>query len=492
MIAAKPIARAVAAFFLTLQPPPDLTISQWADEYRMLSAEASAEPGRWVTARAPYQREIMDVASDPRVETIVLMTSAQIGKSELLLNVIGAHIDYDPSPILCLQPTLEMAEAFSKDRIAPMLRDSPVLKNKVKDARARDSGNTLLHKTFAGGHLTLAGANSPASLASRPIRIVLCDEVDRYPESAGTEGDPVKLASKRTATFWNKKIILVSTPTIKWLSRIESAFEKSDKRYYNVPCPDCGTHQRLRWEQVKWPEGEPERAYYACEHCGACIDHRHKAAMLRGGKWIATAPLKKTAGFHLSELYSPWRTWGDVAVDFLEAKHGGTEMLKTWVNTSLGESWEERGESIDAAGLMARCEEYPVDLETYACSFGVDVQGDRLEVTIVLWGEEEEMYVFDHVILPGDTAQQAVWDDLDLLIKEHGPDSVCIDSGFNATQVYAFCQKRKFCHATKGVGGFARPLIEDEKKRAMRLRSAKKRGGYPVETIGVDGGKVLL
>jgi len=492
MMVATPIAKAVAAFFLALQPPPDWTISQWADERRMLSAEASAEPGRWVTARAPYQREIMDVASDPRVETIVLMTSAQIGKSELLLNVIGAHIDYDPSPILCLQPTLEMAEAFSKDRIAPMLRDSPALKNKVKDARARDSGNTLLHKTFNGGHLTLAGANSPASLASRPIRIVLCDEVDRYPESAGTEGDPVKLASKRTSTFWNKKIILVSTPTIKWLSRIESAFEKSDKRRYFVPCPDCGEKQMLKWSQVKWPEGQPEDAHYVCEHCGSCIDHRHKAAMLKQGEWRATAPFKKIAGFHLSELYSPWRKWGDVALDFLEAMAGGTEMLKTWVNTSLGETWEERGESLDPTGLMARCEEFAEELPIYATSVGTDVQGDRIEATRIGWGEEEEAWVMDHVVLPGDTAQPAVWADFDALLKEWQPDSVGIDSGFNATQVYEFCAKRKFCHALKGKGGFSLPLIEDEKKRVKRRLAARKRGGYPVETIGVDGGKVLV
>ena len=188
-----------------LSPPPVLTVSQWADEYRRLSPEASAEPGRWNTDRAPYQRAIMDAVNDARCEDIIIMSSAQVGKTELILNIIGYYIDYDPSPILALQPTLEMAQTFSKDRLAPMLRDTPALKGKVKDARSRDSGNTILHKTFPGGHITMVGANSAAGLASRPIKVVLMDEVDRYPASAGTEGDPIKLAEKRTTTFWNRK-----------------------------------------------------------------------------------------------------------------------------------------------------------------------------------------------------------------------------------------------------------------------------------------------
>ena len=194
-----------------LSPPPELTVSQWADEYRRLSPEASAEPGRWNTDRAPYQREIMDAINDARCEEVIIMSSAQVGKTELILNIIGYYIDYDPSPILVLQPTRDMAETFSKDRLAPMLRDTPALKGKVKDARSRDSGNTILHKTFPGGHITMVGANSAAGLASRPIKIVLMDEVDRYPASAGTEGDPIKLAEKRTTTFWNRKNCLLYT-----------------------------------------------------------------------------------------------------------------------------------------------------------------------------------------------------------------------------------------------------------------------------------------
>jgi phage terminase large subunit GpA-like protein len=221
------------------KPPPDLKVSDWADQDRKLSPEASAEPGQWITSRAEYQRGIMDAFSDPAVEMVVVMSSAQVGKTEILNNVIGFHVAQDPSPMLVVQPTLDMAQTWSKDRLAPMLRDTPQLQGLVKDPRARDSGNTTLHKIFPGGHITACGANSPSSLASRPVRIVLCDEVDRYPVSAGSEGDPVSLARKRASTFWNRRIGLFSTPTNKGNSRIEAAFEESDKRFYFVPCPHC-------------------------------------------------------------------------------------------------------------------------------------------------------------------------------------------------------------------------------------------------------------
>ena len=236
----------------SVEPPKKLTVSEWADEYRQLSKEASAEPGKWVTDRAPYQREIMDSVSNPLIDTVVVMTSAQIGKTELLLNIIGYYVHYDPSPILLLQPTLEMAEAFSKDRLAPMIRDTKVLSERVGDAKARNSGNTLLHKTFHGGHITMAGANSPSSLASRPIRAVLADEVDRYPVSAGTEGDPLMLATKRTTTFWNKKKVYVSTPTIKGASRIEMEYEDSTMEEWNVYCPSCGELQPYEWGRINF------------------------------------------------------------------------------------------------------------------------------------------------------------------------------------------------------------------------------------------------
>jgi phage terminase large subunit GpA-like protein len=235
-----------------LTPPPALTIADWADAKRRLSSEASAEPGQWRTSRAAYQRGIMDAISDPEIESVVVMSSAQVGKTELLLNTVGFHVEQDPAPIMVVMPTERDAETWSKDRFSPMARDTPCLRGRISNPRSRDGNNKILHKKFPGGHLTIVGANAPSGLASRPIRILLCDEVDRYPFSAGAEGDPVNLARKRTVTVWNRKIVLVSTPTIRGSSRIEAAYEESDKRRFFVPCPECGEHQTLTWAQVRW------------------------------------------------------------------------------------------------------------------------------------------------------------------------------------------------------------------------------------------------
>jgi phage terminase large subunit GpA-like protein len=482
-------------------PPPTLTVSQWADRERRLSAEASSEPGRWDTRRAEYQRAVMDAVSDPAVHTVVVMSSAQVGKTEILLNTIGFFVDQDPSPILVVQPSLEMAEAFSKDRLATMLRDSPCLQSKVRDPRARDSGNTLRHKTFEGGHITLSGANSPASLASRPIRVVLCDEVDRYDDSAGAEGDPVSLAVKRTTTFWNRKIILTSTPTIKGESRIEKAYLESDRRKCFVPCADCGHKQTLRWEQVRWDKTEsgahrPETAHYVCEECGSIWSDVARWSAIRKCSWQASADFNGVAGFHLSELYSPWRRLSEVAADFLEKRHDPARM-QTFVNTSLGETWEEQGEKVDGAKLIERGESY--DAETLppavvALTAGVDVQDDRLEVQVIGWGAKEEAWATRYEVLHGDPAQQRVWDDLDgLLLEQYRREdgqalrirATCIDTGgHHGEAVYRFTKSRRNrrVFATKGAAG-PRPVWP---KRSSR---AGLKGESQVFIIGVDTAK---
>ena len=246
-----------------VSPPPVLTVSQWADRYRKLSAESAAEPGQWNTDRAPYQREIMDSVNDPLVEEIVIMSSAQVGKTELLLNIIGYYIDYDPAPMLVVQPNIKpMAEDFSKDRLATMIRDTPALAGKVHDAKSKTSGNTILHKVFPGGHVTITGANSAAGLASRPVRIVLMDEIDRYPASAGPEGDPIKLAEKRTTAFWNKKKVKVSTPTIKGFSQIEEEFQSGTMEEWCVPCPCCGKYQPYEWGRIIFADVTMECKYF--------------------------------------------------------------------------------------------------------------------------------------------------------------------------------------------------------------------------------------
>ena len=396
----------------------------------------------------------MDAVNDHRISTIVFMKSAQVGATEILNNIVGYYIDQDPSPTLVLQPTLAMAQAWSKDRLANMIRDCDSLRKKVKDPRSKDSGNTVLSKKFPGGNINIVGSNSASGLASRPIRILLCDEVDRYEASAGAEGDPISLAMKRTTTFWNRKIFITSTPTIKGMSRIDVAFEESDKRYFHVPCPNCNEKQRLVWEQIVWEKSKPETAQYICIHCESAIDENKKQWMLLKGEWIATKPTKKVAGFHISELYSPWRTWKEMAIDFYEVKKQ-PEMLKTWVNTALGRTFDDPGESIEHHDLMEKRETYdptniPNDVLLLTC--GVDVQGDRLEAQVLGWGDNNECWVIDYRVIYGDPSSNPIWLELDGYLnhiyrrddnKKLRVVCTCIDSGGHHTQqVYAYAAKR--------------------------------------------------
>lgn len=257
-----------------LKPPRNLTISQWADEERYLSSEFSAEPGKWITSRAEYGRGIMDAGSDPTIPEIVIMKAVQVGYSEILANTVGFFICEDPSPMMIIQPNIDMAEAWSKERLTPMIRDTPAIAARVTEAKSRDSGNTIRAKKYPGGQLSIVGSNAPAGLASRPIRVVLGDEIDKYPVSAGVEGNPISLAIKRTQTFWNRKIILGSTPTVKGRSEVEARYLNSDQRRYFVPCPDCGHEQTLRWENVKWDKGRPESAMMMCEFLRQPLERR--------------------------------------------------------------------------------------------------------------------------------------------------------------------------------------------------------------------------
>ena len=456
----------------TFKPPPDLKLSEWSDRYRKLSPESSAEAGQWNTSRAEYQREIMDTFNDSNIERIVVMTSSQVGKTEIILNAIGYYIDQDASPILIVQPTLQMGQAFSKDRLSAMIRDSEKLRGSVKDARSRDANNTTMHKKFAGGHLTIVGSNSASGLASRPIRILLMDEVDRYELSAGSEGSPIALAIARTKTFWNRKIFMCSTPTVKGLSAIESAFEESDKRYYYVPCPECGHKQVLKWKNVVWEEDKPETAAYACEECGSVIEESKKQWMLKHGEWRATNPSNNTAGFHISELYSVWSTWSQMASNFLEAKKN-PETLKTFINTALGESWEEQGDAVEYDTLLQRRLSYDktnVPENILVITAGVDTQKDRLECQLVGWGQNYEAWVLDYKIFWGDPNAYNVWQELDVYLKKRFKtetnriipiSSACLDSGGHHTNmVYQFSKPRQSrrIFAIKGLSQAGKPI----------------------------------
>ncbi len=440
----------------------------------------------------------MDACSDQNNREVVVMAGAQLGKSEALLNIIGYHIDNDPSPILVLQPTLEMAQAFSKDRVANgLLKASVCLRDKVKDPRARDSGNTTLHKIFPGGSLTLVGANSPSGLASRPIRLVLCDEVDRYPASAGSEGDPIQLARKRAATFWNRKIVMVSTPTNKDASRIEEAFENSDKRYYNVPCKHCGHKQKLKWSNVQWEDNDPDTAKYLCDGCDELWTDSDRRWSIRNGEWIAENEFAGVAGFSISGLYSPWTPLADGVRDFMSMRKN-PEQLRVWTNTYLGETWEDQGETIDDYSLAERREAYGEGIpdEVIFLTCGVDVQDDRLELSIIGWGRDDESWVITHEVMYGDPSTPQLWTALDSKLfttylcndgRQLPIRATCIDSGGHFTNtVYSYAKKNyaRRVFAIKGVGGEGRAIVGRPSKNNI--------GKCLLFPVGVDTTKDLL
>jgi len=491
--------KTTATILNIIKPPPELSVSQWADSHRRLSAEASSEAGVWNTSRAEYQRGIMDAISDDAVETVVIMSCAQVGKTEMLLNLIGFHIEQNPCPMLVIQPTLDMAQTFSKDRLAPMLRDTPVLKGKVKDARARDSGNTTLKKSFAGGHITMCGANSPSSLASRPIRLVLFDEVDRFPPSAGAEGDPIDLAKARAKTFHDKKFVMVSTPTIEGSSRIASAFEETDQREYHVPCSECGEHQTLKWKNVHWEQDKPHTASYICEHCGAVWDDATRFRAVSRGSWIATNPeIIGKVGFRLSGLYSPWITLESAVAEFLVAKKL-PETLRVFVNTFLGETWTDEGERVDDFDIASHREDYgeKVPEGVVILTAGADLQSDRIEIEVCGWGADEESYSIDFRIFYGDPNSADVWAELDAYLQltweredgvQLGIKGTCIDSGGHHTQaVYKFCKPRlgRRIFAIKGIGGEGKPLINGRPSTNNNLKCK-------LWSVGVDTAKEIV
>ena len=452
-----------------LEPPPRLNCREWADAFRFLPRESSAMPGKYRSGVAPYQREPMEAVNDSTVQTIAVMFCSQSGKTEMLANVVGYFIASDPSPILVVQPTLELAESWSKERLVPMVRDTPALESLVKDAKSRDSGNTILMKQFPGGNIAIVGANAPSGLAGRPRRVVLLDEVDRFPASAGTEGDPCMLAIRRTESFWNSVIVLTSTPTIKGASRIESEFLQTDQRRWFCPCHKCGAREPLKWSQVKWPDGKPEDAWYECEHCLAHWNDAERLQAVKAGEWRATAEFKGKRGYHLNGIASPFKAkkgyasrLHQMAAQFLEAKAGGEETLKTWVNTFLAETWEASGDRVDHGEIEKRAEEYSPDSVpdgAVVVVVGSDVQSDRIEAESLGLGEEDETWGIERRVFWGDTEKPDVWKSFGEWLRsikytrtdgvELTLDATAIDAGHKPKMVRAFIRgcglQRVFC-----------------------------------------------
>ena len=439
------------------RPDPLLTISQWADRYRWLSQRASAEHGRWRTERTPYLREIMDCLSPMSpIERTVFMKGAQIGGTECGNNWMGYIIHQAPGPMMAVQPTVEMAKRNSKQRIDPLIEESEVLRKLVRDPRSRDSGNTVLSKDFPGGVLVMTGANSAVGLRSMAARYLFLDEVDAYPGDVEGEGDPITLAMARTRTFARRKVFLVSTPKITGMSRIESAYEESDQRKYWVPCPTCREFQILKFAQLRWPKGDPQSAVYVCEHCGQEIRNHQKHSMLARGEWRAGAKGDgRTAGFHISSLYSPvgWFSWGDAAKQFEQAQKNPA-LLQVFVNTVLGETWTLLGEAPEWQKLYDRREDYKVGLVPRGGLFltaGADVQKDRIEVEIAAWGRGKESWSVDYRVFEGDTSRAAVWEKLTGLLNESFTTEsglelpimqLAVDSGFATIEVYQWARRQ--------------------------------------------------
>jgi phage terminase large subunit GpA-like protein len=495
-----------------LRPPPKLSLSEWADEHFVLSAESAAEPGRWKSL--PYQRGILDAITDPAVERVSLMKSARVGYTKCINAAIGYYIHQDPCPILVVQPTVEDAEGYSKEEIAPMLRDCDVLADLVKEPTAKTSAQTILHKSFPGGVLSMVGANSGRGFRRVSRRVVIFDEVDGYPPSAGTEGDQIKLGERRSEYYWNRKLVAGSTPLVAGASRIEELFQAGDRRRYFVPCPHCGQMDFLRFNMkrdddereaghvMRWAEGKPDDAHFLCRKCGGIIEETSKRAMIEAGEWRAEGEFCGHASFHIWAAYSlsPNATWGQIANEFLEAKKR-PETLKTFVNTTLGETWKDRGEAPDWEILQQRRESYPIGSVPegpIAITVGVDVQKDRLMYEVVGWAASKESWSIEAGALLGDTSVEGgeAWKQLDTLLARSFPRAgggemsvaaMGVDSGYNTQVVYNWSRRYPMTRvfACKGVSS-SRMLVGAPSPVDVTVRGKRLARGYKVWPIGVD------
>lgn len=512
-----------------LRPPASITVSEWADANRMLSGKASSEPGPWRTDRTPYLRQIMDdLSARSTVQEVVVMFAAQLGKSESGNNWLGYIIDNEPGPVMCVQPTTDMAKRFSRQRIAPMLEETPALRRKVRENRSRDDANTTLMKDFAGGVLVVSGANSAAGLRSMPVRYLFLDEIDAYPLDVDGEGDPVALAEKRTSTFARRKVLKVSTPTVKDFSRIESAYLATNMNRFQVPCPHCECYQVLEWgadkpHGLKWDklaDGSPDLATvrYVCQHCGAEIQEHHKPGMLSAGRWVPTktaARGDKATGYHMSALYAPlgWISWADLVNQWQEAavakRQGDISKFKTFTNTVLAETWEERGDRTDDHALQARAEPYTlgtVPAGGLVLTAGIDVQRDRWEIAVWAWGRGLESWAVDHHVIEGNPASEADWEQVTTYLQRRytqawhggslGISAISIDSSDQTHAVYNWVRTAQHrlptLSAVKGRGDEGVPVLGPSSSQEINWRGQKWANGIKLWNVGVDSAKDLL
>lgn len=504
----------IEGFKQAFKPRSKMTGSEWSDCYRYVAPGTSPEPGEWRTSRVPYLREPLDSMTDRRTEMVVMCCSSQIGKSEALLNVMGYYIDQDPSPMLMLQPTLEAAENFSKERIDPTIRYSPALADKLVEeadgkGRKKRSSETIRMKHFTGGYLAMVGANSPSGLASRPIRVLLCDEIDRY--GMTKEGHPLKLAKQRTTNFHNRKIVLVSTPTLKGIpDTIEDYYLQSDQRQFYITCPHCGHEHILKWELVKWDRNDagealPMTSRLECPECGCTERGAYKPdpKLLQGGRWKASNPESRIRGYHLNALYSPWVNLHDLVDEFVKAnKQKDRQGLMEFVNLKLGEPWDERTGEEDLADYLQKRRQYYTHEQqlpdgVVILTAGVDVQRNRLECTIYGWGKGKECWGIEHKIMYGSPDSEETWQQLDGFLQQtrvlaNGAQlpvaCVCVDSGDGTytANVYRYTKARESMRyfSIKGRGGVGIPFINNPTRGNTE--------GAMLFSLGVDSGKSLV
>jgi len=501
------LARVRAGFL----PPPDLTVSQFADRELVVTTGPLAGT-HWQTDFAPYQRGILDAFHEPGVEIAAVMGSSQWGKTACAVNVVAYHMAHDPCPILVVEPTVDpMAKDFARNRLEPIIAASPVLRDRVSKKRAKDSSNTTLQKTFKGGSLAIGGANSAASLAARSTRLLVLDEIDRYPPELPGEGSTMAIALKRTAAYRRRRrVLMLSSPTLKGAA-IDTWFRRGDQRRYYVPCPSCGLMFAFTWASVRWQKDDPKTARIHCPatSCDYGIADAERIAILGRGEWRPEAERRDQSiiSFHLWEAYSPLSSLAEIVAGFLRArelqKAGDRSEMHTWENTTLGEPIEpDAGEGVEPHVLIMRREEYgDLDMPAGACclTMGVDVQDDRLEVLVIGWGPGEESWLVDRQTLPGDTSQPEPWKMLDEGLDHqyrHASDqrlavqATCIDSaGHRTTLVYDYAarQAARRVYAVIGRDG-QRPIVSSPSPRKWGRQQRQ----VPLYTVGVDAAKALL
>ncbi|WP_406736439.1 phage terminase large subunit family protein [Thioclava sp. GXIMD4215] len=480
-----------------LMPPPRLRLSEWIEREVILPEGVSSQPGPvrlW-----PFQRDIADAIGDPLIERVTLVKPVRVGFTTLLSSAVASFVANDPAPILALLPAESDCRDYVVSDIEPIFGASPVVSEALRGDFDEAGRNTLLSRRFPGGSLKVVAAKSPRNLRRHNVRFLLMDEVDGMAPTP--EGSPLLLAERRTLSFPDRKIVLGSTPVHEETSHVLRSYAQSDQRVFEVPCPECGIFTEITWDQISWPEGEPEAAYWCCPHCAAQVEERHKPAMIEAGQWRVTRPeVEGHAGFRMNALISLHAnaSWGKLAKEFVASKDDPTT-LQTFVNTILGQGWRSEGDELDEEGLAARAEPFglsKVPAEVLALTVGCDVQHDRLELTYIGWTEAGGMLVLAHRVIWGAYDANETWAEADTLLRETFPHELGGRIGINATAIDAgdgtsmhtvtgFCRPRtaRKIFAIKGAAG-NRPVIE----RA----GSKTKTGARLWIVGVDTVKAQL